>query len=245
MTHDTAAGSSAPVQGPRIALIHALEESVVPARTAFRAHWPAARIFDLLDTSLAVDLAEAGRLNEAMMGRFRTLADYAAGTAGAGGRTAGILFTCSAFAPAIDAVKPHLPIPVFRPNEAAFEAAMAIGNRIGIVVSFGPSADSLRSELLAMAAAAGRRIEAVVAVADGALAALKCGDGDGHDDRVVQAAGRLRDCDVVVLGQFSMARAQARVQPLLTVPVLTTPGAAVEALRRLTEPASPPASPAS
>ncbi|KAA0578267.1 hypothetical protein FZ983_17725 [Azospirillum sp. B21] len=224
-------------QGPRIALIHALEESVVPARTAFREHWPEARIFDLLDTSLAVDLAEAGRLDQAMMDRFGTLAGYAAGTVGAGGRTAGILFTCSAFAPAIDAVKPHLPIPVFRPNEAAFEAAMEIGSRIGIVVSFGPSAGSLRTELLAMAAAAGRRVEVAVAIADGALAALKSGDGDGHDDRVVQAAGQLPDCDVVILGQFSMARTKARLQPLLPVPVLTTPGAAVEALRRLTMPA--------
>ncbi len=231
------ADRTATLQGPRIALIHALEESVAPARAAFEVHWPEARIFDLLDTSLAVDLAEGGRLDEAMMGRFRTLADYAAGTVGAGGRTAGILFTCSAFAPAIDAVKPRLPIPVLRPNESAFEAAMAVGSRIGIVVSFGPSADSLRTELLAMAAAAGRRIEVTVAIADGALAALK--SGDGHDDRVAETAGQLAGCDVVVLGQFSMARAQARLQPLLSVPVLTTPAAAVEALRRLTAPPFP------
>lgn len=227
-------------RGPRIALIHALEESVAPARAAFKAHWPEARIFDLLDTSLAVDLAEAGRLDEAMTRRFQTLADYAAGTGGgeggAGGRTAGILFTCSAFAPAIDAVKRRLAIPVLRPNEAAFEAAMAIGGRIGIVVSFGPSADSLRAELLAMAAAAGRRIEVTVAVAEGALAALKSGDGDGHDDRVAGTAPHLRGCDVVILGQFSMARAQPRLQPLLSIPLLTTPGTAVEALRRLTAP---------
>jgi Asp/Glu/hydantoin racemase len=233
MTDETSVAMS----GPRIALIHALEESVAPARAAFRAHWPEARIFDLLDTSLAVDLADAGRLDEAMMKRFRTLADYAAGITGAGGRTVGILFTCSAFAPAIDAVKPHLPIPVLRPNESAFEAALATGDRIGIVVSFGPSADSLRAELLAMAAAAGRRIEVTVAVADGALAALKSGDGEGHDERVARTAERLQGCDVVVLGQFSMARAQPRLQPLLPVPVLTTPGAAVGALRRLTAPA--------
>lgn len=231
------AETGAAMPGPRIALIHALEESVAPARAAFRVHWPEARIFDLLDTSLAVDLAEAGRLDEAMMARFRTLADYAAGTAGAGGRTAGILFTCSAFAPAIDAVKRHLPIPVLRPNESAFEAAMAVGDRIGIVVSFGPSALSLRTELLAMAAAAGRRIEVTVAVAEGALAALKSGDGEGHDEQVAGTAEQLCGCDVVILGQFSMARAQPMLQPLLSVPVLTTPAAAVEALRRLTRPA--------
>lgn len=227
---------SAETEGPRIALIHALEESVAPARAAFRARWPEARIFDLLDTSLAVDLAHTGRLDQAMMDRFQALADYAADSTGLGGRTAGILFTCSAFAPAIDAVKRRSSIPVLRPNEAAFEAALAIGNRIGIVVSFGPSADSLRTELLAMAAAIDRSIDVVVAVADGALAALKEGDADGHDERVVRTATALQDVDVVILGQFSLARAQPRLQPLLSAPVLTTPGAAVDALRALTSP---------
>ena len=42
-----------PNHPPRIALIHALEESVLPARAAFDAEWPEAFCFDLLDASLA------------------------------------------------------------------------------------------------------------------------------------------------------------------------------------------------
>ena len=44
---------SSDARGPRIALIDALEESVAPARAAFRPGWPEAETFDLLDTSLA------------------------------------------------------------------------------------------------------------------------------------------------------------------------------------------------
>ena len=52
----------ATLSGPRIALIHALEESVAPIRAAFREAWPEAFAFDLLDTSLAIDRAHAGVL---------------------------------------------------------------------------------------------------------------------------------------------------------------------------------------
>jgi hypothetical protein len=46
---------SVEASGPRIARVHALAESVAPAREAFRRRWPEAICFDLLDTSLAVD----------------------------------------------------------------------------------------------------------------------------------------------------------------------------------------------
>ncbi len=39
----------------RIALIHALAESVAPSHAAFARIWPEAYAYDLLDTSLAVD----------------------------------------------------------------------------------------------------------------------------------------------------------------------------------------------
>jgi Asp/Glu/hydantoin racemase len=217
----------------RIALIHALEESVMPARAAFARHWPEAFTFDLLDTSLAIDLAHAGELDDSMMLRFRALADYATTYAGAGkgGRTAGILFTCSAFGPAIDAVKTRATVPVLRPNEAAFEAALRIGGRLGLVVSFEPSRHALERELRAMAAAHHREVSIVCATAAGALEALKAGDGDRHDALVAEAVAGLGNVDAVILGQFSLARAHDRAALATSVPIITTPGSAVEALR--------------
>jgi hypothetical protein len=58
------------------------------------------RIANLLDDSLSTDLALAGRLDDAMTARFVLLARYAVET----GADA-ILFTCSAFGPAIDAAR--------------------------------------------------------------------------------------------------------------------------------------------
>jgi len=224
---------------PRIAMIHALEESVEPARTAFRQLWPEAYCFDVLDTSLAVDRAEAGRLDEAMFGRFRGLADYALSSRGRGGATAGILFTCSAFGPAIDAVKAALPIPVLRPNESAFAAALDRGSNFLLVVSFEPSRDALEAELKAMAAERRQQVTITPVVVEGALQALKAGDGQRHDALVAEAVGKHTGPDAVILGQFSLARARAEIEKRSSIPVITTPHSAVEAMRRLVSASKP------
>lgn len=216
--------------GPRIALIHALEESVAPVRAAFRELWPQALPFDLLDTSLAPDRALAGGCDDHIVGRFQALAGYAASTRGVAGSTRAVLFTCSAFGPAIDAVKASLPIPVLKPNEAAFEEALEFGERIGLCVTFEPSLRSLTSELGEMANAAGRSVAITSVLAEGALAALKSGDGEAHDELVMRACSRLGDVDVILLGQFSLARAAGPLRRQLKVPVLTTPHSAVRAL---------------
>jgi len=217
---------------PRITLIHALEDSVAPIRDAFARHWPQARTADLLDASLSVDLAAAGGLDNAMVARFVTLGRYAAGGTGSHD-TRAILFTCSAFGPAIDAVKADLPIPVMRPNEAAFDAALKTGRRIALVVTFEPSLSSLTRELRDMAAARGQPVEITPILAEGALPALKAGDGAGHDDAVLRACRSLGPQDAVLLGQFSLARAAIPLRRHLECPVLTTPDSAVRALRDL------------
>lgn len=216
----------------RIARIHALEESLTPIRDAFAQHWPDVHSFDLLDTSLAVDLAEAGgQLDSAMMDRFKTLADYVAQAPGKDGPADAILFTCSAFGAAIEAVKQRLSIPVMRPTEAAFEEALTLGNRIALVVTFQTSLTSLSAELHQMAAARGQEITITGVMVEGALAALKSGDGARHDALVAQACANLPEQDVMLLGQFSLARAAKILEPLVNYPVLTTPGCAVQTLR--------------
>ena len=220
----------------RIALIHALEESVAPARNAFARSWPEAFAFDVLDTSLAIDLAHAGSLDAAMLTRFETVARYAETSAGRGGITRAILFTCSAFGPAIDRVKTQVGIPVLRPNESAFRQALARGSHIGLVVTFAPSAPALESELRQMAAEMNRSITTKTVLVEAALHALKAGHGAEHDSLAAAAVGELADVDCLVLGQFSLARAAPAVTAAgFAGRVITTPDAAVQELRRLTE----------
>ena len=206
----------------RIALIHALRHSPPPIETAFARLWPEAVLMNLLDDSLSADLARDGALTPRMTERFLTLARYAAGT---GAR--GILFTCSAFGPCIDAVKAELsPMPVLKPNEAMIEEACAAGRRIGLLATFRPTLDSMPPEFPGS-------VTVVPKLAEGALAALDAGDFAEHDRLAAEAARSLADCDVIALAQFSLARAAPLVSEATGRPVFTTPDSAVRKLRRL------------
>ena len=214
----------------RIALIHALRHSPPPIEAAFARLWPEARLMNLLDDSLSADLARDGSLTPVMTERFLTLSRYAAGT----GAT-GILFTCSAFGPCIEAVAAErAPMPVLKPNEAMIEEAVAAARaaagarrpRIGLVASFAPTLDSMPPEFP-------DDVELVPCVAEGSLAALDAGDGTAHDRLAGEATRRLADCDVVALAQFSLARAAEAVAAATGRPVFTTPDSAVRKLRRL------------
>ncbi|MGN1285127.1 MAG: aspartate/glutamate racemase family protein [Bradyrhizobium sp.] len=206
----------------RITLIHALKHSIVPIEASFARHWPDARLMNLLDDSLSADLARDGKLSERMTERFLTMGRYAAST-GANG----ILFTCSAFGPCIEAVaREHAPMPVLKPNEAMIEQAVSKGKRIGLLSTFPPTLVSMPPEFPTS-------VTLVPKLAEGALAALDRGDRAEHDRIVVEAAKELRDCDLIALAQYSMAPAAERVAEVTGREVLTTPDSAVLKLKAM------------
>ena len=216
----------------RIALIHATALAVEPIRAAFERHWPEARRMNLLDDSLSVDRAEAGRLTEAMVARFVDLASYAQ-RAGCGG----ILFTCSAFGPAIEVAARATGLPTLKPNEAMFEQALAAkthgGTRkLGLLATFQASIPSMSEELEAMARERGTAMELRSVFVPEAMDDLARGDAHAHHRKVAAAARELSDCDAVMLAQFSMAAAAPEVQARLPCPVLSSPDCAVLALRQ-------------
>ena len=122
----------------------------------------------------------------------------------------GILFTCSAFGEAIEAAAGRLSIPVLKPNEAMFEAALAIGGRIAMLATFAPSVSSMEDEFRDMAAAGQSRATIETYCVPGAMAALKAGDGEEHNRPIAEAAPRFADRDAVLLAHFSTARRTGR-----------------------------------
>jgi len=214
---------------PRIALIHATDVAISPIHAAFVSLWPIAHTTNLLDDSLAADLATAGRLTDAITLRFVSLARYVH-NAGADA----VLFTCSAFGPAIEAARRAVPVPVLKPNEAMLEEAIEAGQRIGLLATFTPSIASVRAELQALAEIRGLRIEIKEQPVTGALDALRAGDAGEHDALIADAGKQLSDCDVIVLTQFSMERAALRVAAALpSARVLSSPASAVNRLKQL------------
>ncbi|MEM7751341.1 MAG: aspartate/glutamate racemase family protein [Pseudomonadota bacterium] len=215
----------------RIALVHAVTVAMQPIAEAFARLWPEAETANLLDDRLSVDRAKDDELTENMFGRIATLAQYAEGTG-----SDAILYTCSAFGEAIEAVAEQKTYPVLKPNEAMFEAALEQGDNIGMLATFERSIPSMEAEFreLVKRQGAGATIKSVC-VPD-AMTALQSGDAARHNALLANAASELGSCDAIMLAQFSTSVAREAVADVVDCPVLTSPDAAVRKLKHVLQP---------
>jgi Asp/Glu/hydantoin racemase len=213
----------------RIALIHAVNAAIPPILQAFKEDWPEAELCNLLDDDLVPAFRRGGGLTPAITERICELAVYAART----GADA-ILFTCSVFTPAEELAKQIVSIPLLKPDEAMFAAALDSGKRIGILATNPPAAPAAEAQLQEAAAARGAEITVVQAVAEGGFAAANAGDTATHDRLVIEATKRLSPTvDVICMAQVSMGLVRAAAQAYSRVPVLSSPATAVARLKAL------------
>lgn len=210
----------------RIVLIHAVPMAIEPIKCAFNELWPEPEIVNLFDDSLSVDRAKSNVLTTGMEKRFSDLGNYAE-SIGADG----ILFTCSAFGPAIDKVAYNLTIPVLKPNEAMFEQALNTGHKIGMLATFEQSIASMSREFCKIRDSLSATGSLDTKLVEGAMEFLRQGNQTKHNELIAKTAATLKHCDVLMLAQFSMVSAKSAVFKELNIPVLTAPEAAVKKLR--------------
>ena len=214
----------------RIVLLHATPIAMAPVQAAFAECWPEAEAINLLDDGLSLDRAREADISEEMIERFVALGRY-------GQRIGadGILITCSAFGPAIDRLADAVPIPVLKPNEAMFQAAIAQGGRIGMLATFGPSIGTMTDEFDEFVARDGKAAHLETVLVDDAMDRLRKGDVEAHNSLVAARAPELAHCDAIMLAHFSTSRAADAVRAAVALPVLTAPHAAVEKMREMVE----------
>jgi len=212
----------------RIGLVHALHASMAPVEAAFRELWPEAETVSLYDQSLYVDYDRLRELTPELRRRVAALLEHSAGTG-----AEAILFTGSLFGEPVEAARERMAVPVLTAYEALIEEALAAGRRLALLATVPDTITMMRADIERHARAAGAALEVEARLVAGALEALMRGDREAHDAAVADAARALADRDAVMLGQFSMAPARARLDPALAARVLSSPGAAVRKLRRL------------
>jgi Asp/Glu/hydantoin racemase len=213
---------------PRIALIHATPIAMEPIRDALASRWPQAEAVNILEDSLSPDRAKVDTVGPELTDRIVALARYAQSIG-----SDAILFTCSAFSSAIERAASLCSVPVLKPNEAMFEAAIRKGGRTAMLYTFAPAREGMEQEFREEA----RRINPDATITsfhvEGAIEAVRAGDAATHNSLVAAAAAKLRGFDAITLAHFSTARARAAVEAATETPVLTSPDAAVEKLRTL------------
>ena len=212
----------------RLALIHATRLAIAPIEAASRTLWPEVETVSLLDEGLAIDRARLTGPSPELDARIATLADHAER-----GGAHGILFTCSAFGRAIEAAAGKASVPVMKPNEAMFGAALDAGGHAALLYTFPPSAPGMEAEFRAEAARRGLDDSTISTVhCVGALAAKQAGDDETHDAIIADTAAGIGNARTIMLAQFSMASALAQVRRTASAPVLASPESAITAMRR-------------
>lgn len=215
---------------PRIVLLHATPVAMEPVHAAFGRLWPEAELVNLLDDSLSVDRTREPELKAPMIERFVAFGKY--------GHTIGadaILVTCSAFGPAIEQLADMLPIPVLKPNEAMFKAALEKGSNIAMIATFGPSVATMEAEFEEYVAKTGSGATLTSILVEPAMTALRRGDAETHNRLISERAGDLSGFDTIMLAHFSTARAEPVLSQQLDIPVFSPPDAAVKELRERVE----------
>lgn len=213
---------------PRIVLLHATPVAIEPIQAAFRQHWSEPELVNLLDDALTIDRARETSLSPQLIDRMLALGRYALSI----GADA-ILVTCSAFGPAIDIMIKEFPVPVLKPNEAMFRAALAIGPKVGMVATFAPAVKTMSDEFDEYAATSEHHAMLKTILVEDAMISLRAGDTEDHNARIAACMEQLPGVDAIMLAHFSTSRAHATAQARTIVPVLSAPVAAVEYLRTM------------
>jgi Asp/Glu/hydantoin racemase len=211
-----------------LALIHT-SHTLAPAFTALcREHLPGTRFFHVVDESLIQDTIRAGHLRKLTV---RRLVDLIASAEAAGADA--VLVTCSSIGPGVTLAQQLFDLPVLRIDEAMAEAAVRRARVIGVLATLNTTLDPTTALLREKAAQGGYTVELVECLCSEAFPALLAGDTETHDRLLRKALTEdLRDVDLIVLAQASMARVVDALPPgLLKVPVLSSPALAVERAR--------------
>lgn len=214
---------------PTLALIHTSPTLAPTFNSLCRRHIPEAQIFHMVDESLIQDTVRAGTLRKETVRRLVSQI-ASAETAGADA----VLVTCSSIGPGVTLAQQLFDIPVLRIDEAMAETAVRQARMIGVLATIRTTLDPTSALLREKAAEAGRSVELVECLCEGAFPAVLAGDTATHDRMLRQALIEdLKGVDVIVLAQASMARVVATLAPgVLQAPVLSSPELAVERARQ-------------
>jgi len=211
----------------KLGLIHTSATLVPVFAQLCKEKLPGVETFNIADDSLVKNIMAAGRLTASIA---RRVAGYLESAELAGADY--ILVTCSSIGPAVEAGAKLTGVPVLRVDQPMADQAVELGRRIGVIATLRTTLEPTADLIQRRAALAGKPVELVSRLAEGAFEALMSGDAARHDATVAAALQELsRQVDVIVLAQASMARVVDTLPAAdRRVPILASPGIAVDYL---------------
>lgn len=189
---------------------------------------PGVTCFHMVDESLIRNTIAAGALTKTTTRRVISMV----GSAREGGADA-VMVTCSSIGQATTIASGVYDFPVIRVDEAMAEEAVSRAESVGVAATVRTTLEPTVGLLRDKAAAAGRNVEIVESLCDGAFEAVLAGDMETHDRKVSETLADLaRRVELIVLAQASMVRVVASLPDISSqVPILSSPILAIRRVR--------------
>ncbi|MCH3918317.1 MAG: aspartate/glutamate racemase family protein [Spirochaetia bacterium] len=132
-----------------------------------------------------------------------------------------IVVTCSTLTPTVEEIRPFIQVPVIAIDDAMCELAVKSGSRIRVIATARSTVEPTERHLRATAIQCGFSLPEITSSDDSvAYEAMKRGDMELHDKRVLQMIADTSGYDVIVLAQASMAHLADQGSKLSGIPVL-------------------------
>ncbi len=190
---------------------------------------PDAKVHNLVDDSLLYDVMQNGGITPKVIARMCAYVQAAADNG------ADLIFNqCSSVGEAADIAAQLVAVPVLKVDSPMAERAVQLGARIGVVATVQSTMKPSCQLIRAKAAEAGKSVEIVEYLVDGALTVLlKENNRAKHNAMVLDSVKRAEaECDVIVLAQGSMTVLLPELADIRK-PVLTSPRLGVERARKM------------
>ena len=186
---------------------------------------PGVQVFNIVDDSLIKHCIRDGELKPVTA---RRVVNYAASAEAAGADF--ILYTCSSIGAAVETAATLSKVPVLRVDQPMADKAVQIGNKIGVIATLSTTLFPTTDLVKRRATVAGKNVEVISKLCEGAFDALMSGDAGKHDAMVAAALKELSSqVDVIVLAQASMARVVDTLDEAdKKVPILSSPAIAIQ-----------------
>jgi Asp/Glu/hydantoin racemase len=215
----------------RLAIIHTTPVTVESLKRLANEFLPSFEVINFVDDSILPQLAKNGGNVEEVQERLIQYAKYAE-QVGADI----ILNACSSVGEVVEKAREQLVIPIVRIDEAMAKEAMNRGGKIGVIATLSTTLNPTLKLLQDTARNLGKQLDIKPVLAEEAYERLVNGDKEGHDNVLVEALSNLmKEVDVVVLAQASMARAVGKLPEHQQDKFLTSPEHGMRQVKRTME----------
>jgi Asp/Glu/hydantoin racemase len=192
---------------------------------------PDIKVYNMIDDSLIQECIREGQVTTCV--RQRLMQHFF--TADQMGMDA-ILNTCSSVGEVADAAKGLCRTPIVKIDEHMAMEAVSKYSKLGVLATLPTTLEPTMRLLETKAREAGRKVEILSGLANGAYQALVAGKPEEHDRLILEAAKKVADrADAIVLAQGSMARMMENLKKETGKPVLASPPFAARAIKAMLE----------